>query len=147
MDRRKFTKTTIAAALGGIFAKGALAQVSPSNPAKPFKLKFAPNLNQCKTTLKGLSVSDKIKYFYDCGFRALEDNGMPNRPREEQDAIAKTMSDLGMEMGVFCTLIPFNCALMTNFIMPDDTSKKPKPDKKRAREYMKKKMPFCHQAP
>ena len=47
------------------------------------------------------SPEDKIRYFYDRGFRALEDNGMPGRPREVQDAIAKTMEKLGMEMGVF----------------------------------------------
>ena len=67
----------------------------------PYKCKFSPNLGQCTASTKGLSEVDKIKFFYDCGFRGLEDNGMPGRPVEIQNAMAKQMEKLGMEMGVF----------------------------------------------
>jgi hydroxypyruvate isomerase len=37
----------------------------------------------------------------DNGFMAIEDNGMMGRPVEQQEAIAKEMTRLGMQMGVF----------------------------------------------
>lgn len=140
MDRRKFTKTTLGAVLGAAAAGKTFANVSPDNPATPYKLKFAPNLGQMKESTKDWSSVDKIKYFYDCGFRALEDNGMPKRPVEEQNAIAKVMSDLGMEMGVFCALTPWKSAFMANNILEDDTAKKPKPNKEAVRAALKKTM-------
>lgn len=38
---------------------------------------------------------------YDQGFRAIEDNGMLKRSREEQDKIGNLLAKLGMTMGVF----------------------------------------------
>jgi hydroxypyruvate isomerase len=35
------------------------------------------------------------------GFRSIEDNGMMSRTPEEQERIGRTLSDLGMRMGVF----------------------------------------------
>src|SRR6187551_3653736 len=37
----------------------------------------------------------------DQGFRAIEDNGMLQRPVAEQEKIGKTLGKLGMTMGVF----------------------------------------------
>ena len=44
---------------------------------------------------------DQIKFMHDQGFRAVEDNGMLSRSVAEQEKIGKTLSDLGMTMGVF----------------------------------------------
>jgi hydroxypyruvate isomerase len=49
----------------------------------------------------GKDVIDQLKFMADQGFMALEDNGMMGRPVEEQEKIAKEMTRLGMEMGVF----------------------------------------------
>jgi hydroxypyruvate isomerase len=49
----------------------------------------------------GPDLVDQLKFAADHGFRAWEDNGMKSRPQEEQERIARTMSGLGMTMGVF----------------------------------------------
>ena len=104
MNRRNFAKAASLAAVGSVistrlFADSAVSKVASST--KPYKCLFAPSLSHCKASTEGMSAPDKIQFFYDCGFRALEDNGMLNRKVEEQNAMAKKMSDLGMTMGVF----------------------------------------------
>jgi hydroxypyruvate isomerase len=49
----------------------------------------------------GKDFTDQIKFAHDKGFRAIEDNGMMSRTVQEQERIGKTLSDLGMQMGVF----------------------------------------------
>ena len=49
----------------------------------------------------GKDFIDQIKFMHEQGFRAIEDNGMLKRPKEEQNNIAATLSKLGMTMGVF----------------------------------------------
>ncbi len=113
MDRRKFAKTAIISSVGLGLAASAHAQ-QKSNPAvgvkdEQYKLNFAPNFSQFKATFKEAGIKDddyeaKLQYFYDKGFRAIEDNGMPNKPKDVQEKIGKKMADLGMEMGVFVGL-------------------------------------------
>jgi len=140
MDRRQFTKTALSALAGVAIAKTATAQVPVSDIAKstqPFKSKFSPNFGQLREASKGLSYPDKVKYFYDCGFRGLEDNGMPNRPVEVQEAIAKQMEKLGMEMGVFVAHAEWGNASMTGNRMD---LKKRVIDKKASIEFWANKM-------
>lgn len=140
MDRRQFAKTALAAAATATFAKGAFAAADPKSIASstaPYKCKFSPNLGHCKASTQGLSEVDKIKFFYDCGFRGLEDNGMPNRKVEIQEAMAKQMSKLGMEMGVFVAHAEWKNAPMTGNRL--DLSKRVV-DKKACRAYWKEKM-------
>jgi len=49
----------------------------------------------------GKDFTDQIKYMHDQGFRGIEDNGMLNRSKEEQDKIGALLTKLGMTMGVF----------------------------------------------
>ena len=49
----------------------------------------------------GNDLLDQIQFMYDQGFRSMEDNGMKDRSRSDQNSIAKKMSRLGMTMGVF----------------------------------------------
>ena len=86
-----------------------------------------------------MSLVDKIKFFYDCGFRGIEDNGMAGRPVEEQVAIGKQLEKLGMEMGVFCASIDWNCARLPGNRMEADIRKFP-PDPKAVREVIKQRM-------
>ena len=113
MNRRDFTKTAMTAFCAASIAPTSTFAQTQSGKAPAFKCKFAPNLGQCRETCKGMSPEDKIRYFYDMGFRGLEDNGMPSRPLAEQNAIAKTMEKLGMEMGVFVAHAEWGNASMT----------------------------------
>ncbi|MBC7893515.1 MAG: TIM barrel protein [Sphingobacteriaceae bacterium] len=98
MHRRTFLqKTTLAAS--------AAALVTPTLAGTPlaknkFKLKYAPHLGMFDNSA-GKDIVDQLKYMADLGFTALEDNGMPRRPPEEQQKIGDTMAKLGMTMGVF----------------------------------------------
>lgn len=65
-----------------------------------FKLKYASHFGMFQNSA-GKDVIDQLKFMADQGFMALEDNGMMGRPVEQQEAIAKEMTRLGMEMGVF----------------------------------------------
>ena len=140
MNRRTFTKTAMTAMLGAVATKGAIAHMKPTDIAEstaPYKCKFSPNLGQCTASTKGLSEVDKIKFFYDCGFRGLQDNGMPGRPVEIQNAMAKQMEKLGMEMGVFVAHAEWGCASMAGNRL--DMKKRTR-DKKAVREFWKGKM-------
>ncbi len=99
--------------LGGVAAGGAAALSSAisriafgQDPEAPplekhdFKLKYAPHFGMFPR-LGGRKNLEQLRFMADVGFTALEDNGMRNRPRDEQDAIAKEMERLGMTMGVF----------------------------------------------
>ena len=49
----------------------------------------------------GDNFTDQIKFGYDNGFRAIEDNGMSGRPEDQQKKIGDMLTKLGMAMGVF----------------------------------------------
>lgn len=72
---------------------------------KAFNLLFAPNpsgwCRHLAGTAANLSDADKVKYFYDLGFRAVEYNEYAGLSIDTQNAIAKQMERLGMTMGVF----------------------------------------------
>lgn len=67
---------------------------------KPFHLNYAFHDGMFKN-LAGNDFIDQIKFGYDNGFRAIEDNGMSGRPEDQQKKIGDTLAKLGMAMGVF----------------------------------------------
>src|SRR5918993_860568 len=100
MKRRSFVQRSLAAASATLVFSGATSTASAmSAPEKAFNLKFAPHdgmfSNHAKTFL------EQIQFMYDQGFRAIEDNGMLKRPKEEQEKIGALLSKLGMTLGVF----------------------------------------------
>ncbi|TDE13176.1 hydroxypyruvate isomerase family protein [Dyadobacter psychrotolerans] len=100
MLRRNFVKSTL-----GMAGAAMVAGETFANPAAPlaknqFKLKYASHFGMFQNSA-GKDVIDQLKFMADQGFMALEDNGMMGRPVEEQEKIAKEMSRLKMEMGVF----------------------------------------------
>ena len=109
MKRRDFLATGGALSVGA-FARSALSQeessgdaaavAEPPPPKRAFKLKYAPHYNMFRN-LAGPDYVAQLKFAADQGFTAWEDNGMMRRSVEEQKNIAKTMADLGIEMGVF----------------------------------------------
>jgi hydroxypyruvate isomerase len=102
MERRGFIKRL---GLGTAVLSGAGMLSLPSFgkekvAAAPFKLDFAPHFGMFKQHAPG-GILDELRFMADQGFRSLEDNGLLKRPIAEQELIGKTLSDLGMRMGVF----------------------------------------------
>lgn len=98
MLRRNFVKSTLGLAGAAAFATSGLS-ARPTAKNK-FNLKYAPHFGMFKN-MAGDDLIDQLKFMADQGFMALEDNGMMGRSVEVQEKIAKEMSRLGMEMGVF----------------------------------------------
>ncbi len=101
MNRRTFIRnsalTTSAIAATGIYSQG----MSTSKVVKhDFQLKYAPHLGMFKHSA-GDDPIDQLKFMADQGFTAFEDNGMKGRAVTLQKKMAKTMQQLGIEMGVF----------------------------------------------
>ncbi len=100
MNRRAFLQNTVAASALTVGASAIGFKASAAPAEKPFNAKFAPHHNMFKNSA-GADFVDQIKFMYDMGFRAIEDNGMLGRSKEEQDKIGNTLAKLGMTMGVF----------------------------------------------
>jgi len=102
MKRRDFITRTLATAASSLVLGNAVAQPQPKAiPAgATFKLNYAPHDGMFKNN-GGENFIDQIKFMADQGFRAIEDNGMLQRPVAEQEKIGKTLTALGMTMGVF----------------------------------------------
>jgi hydroxypyruvate isomerase len=102
MERRGFIKRI---GLGSAFVGAAGAMSLPAlaeekTAAAPFKMDYAPHFGMFKNHAPG-GLVDELKFMADQGFRSLEDNGMLKRSVADQELIGKTLSDLGMRMGVF----------------------------------------------
>lgn len=103
MERRKFIQSGLLTGISvGIGGAALASPVSSANSfaGKPFNLNYAPHIGMFKNSA-GNDFVDQIKFMHDQGFKAMEDNGMPNRPVEQQTKIGDTLAKLGMEMGVF----------------------------------------------
>ncbi len=107
MNRRHFMRNTAAMAAGAaIAAPTAVAASSTTgrSTVRPggstFNLNYAPHLGMFKEHA-GPDPVDQLNFMADEGFRAFEDNGMKGRPIAVQEAMAKTMADRGIQMGVF----------------------------------------------
>jgi hydroxypyruvate isomerase len=99
MNRRNFISRGLASA-GATFAFSN-ASANENIPAgQPFKLNYAPHDGMFKNSA-GADFVDQIKFMADQGFRSVEDNGMLSRSVADQERIGKTLSQLGMTMGVF----------------------------------------------
>ena len=101
MNRRNFVRSGLLAGAAvtthpQVFGKS----TSGSNADKAFNLNYAFHDGMFKNS-GGNDFLDQIKYAYDKGFRAIEDNGMMSRPVEQQKKIGDLLSKLGMTMGVF----------------------------------------------
>ncbi len=103
MKRRNFMQQTILAATSvlapAISRAAGNRNILPAENA-PFRLNYAIHDGMFKNSA-GNNFIDQIKFAYDLGFRAIEDNGMAARPPAEQEKIGNTLAKLGMHMGVF----------------------------------------------
>lgn len=99
MKRRNFVKASL-------LATPTLASAGITNPTSQdiykydYRLKYAPHLGMFKHHA-GDDPIEQLKFMADQGFTAFEDNEMRNRPIPLQEKMAKTMTQLGIQMGVF----------------------------------------------
>src|SRR3954470_1413410 len=106
MQRRRFLSQSLLATTASLFAGSKLSACGlDSNTGitateKPFNLNYGIHDGMFKNS-GGADFLDQIKFAYDMGFRAIEDNGMPGRTPEMQKKIGDTLAKLGMQMGVF----------------------------------------------
>ena len=96
MNRRTFVKLS-GVALAAAGAQPTLAD-SCGGGAKPFKIKFAPHPGLL--TPKKMDYMDQLKFSWDHGFTAWEDNGFMGKPVELKEKVASFMQDKGIEFGV-----------------------------------------------
>ena len=102
MKRRNFLRNGLLAGSAGIMgANTAGAMVQTAKFAdQPFRMLYGIHHGMFENHA-GTDFIDQIKFAYDKGFRAIEDNGMMTRSAEEQKKIGETLDKLGMKMGVF----------------------------------------------
>jgi len=106
LNRRNFLAMSIAASAAAGTVGSAQAADKQQPKKNKFKLKYAPHFGMFRHSA-GSDLIDQLKFMADNGFTALEDNRMGRRQVATQVAIAKEMSRLGMEMGVFVATADF----------------------------------------
>ena len=111
MQRKNFIQSSLLAGAGLLTAGAASAASSEKregtgsnqgaqSAGQPFNLNYGIHDGMFRNSA-GNDFIDQIKYGYDQGFRAIEDNGMAGRPPEQQQKIGDALAKLGMSMGVF----------------------------------------------
>ncbi len=102
MQRKKFLQSSLlggASLLASGIAKAASDNKIP-NTDQPFHLHYGIHDGMFKYHA-GDDFVEQIKFGYDHGFRAIEDNGMMGRTPEQQQKIGDALAKFGMGMGVF----------------------------------------------
>jgi len=111
VNRRDFiTRGMAAAAALTVPTAGAAAgqaAVPAISQAGRFKLKYAPSIGQFKIHA-GADPAAQIQFAADQGFTAMFDNGIMNRPVEQQDLIAGELARRGMALGPFVLYADFS---------------------------------------
>lgn len=100
MKRRNFIQQGLTAASAMAITSGAYSASSITASDKPFRMNYAPH-DGMFVSHAGKDFVDQIKFMSDRGFKAVEDNDLLKRSVAEQEKIGKTLSSLGMTMGVF----------------------------------------------
>lgn len=125
MKRREFLSRSLASAAAVAAGSGvtAAAAASPdqaaAKPAGKFRLNYAPSFGQFKT-LAGPDLHAQIQFASDQGFTAMFDNGLMNRPVEQQDLIARELAKRNMKLGPFVLYADFG---VKSFVLNDQESK------------------------
>ncbi len=102
MRRRNFIQENIVAGSAMFLPATLLTEAAnkETQSDKPFKLNYAFHDGMFKNSA-GKDFTDQIRYGYDQGFRAIEDNGMMDRLPADQEKIGNLLTKLNMTMGVF----------------------------------------------
>ncbi len=101
MKRRNFLKqSSLASAFSLVGVHSSMSEGTEMLEPYDYQMKYAPHLGMFKHHA-GEDPIDQLNFMADMGFKAFEDNGMKGRDASLQEKMAKTMSDRGLEMGVF----------------------------------------------
>ncbi|MCG8307925.1 MAG: TIM barrel protein [Cytophagales bacterium] len=105
MERRNFIKKgALAAGVTTLATGSSMAMPAKKKKKKKgkaeFKLKYAPHFGMFKNSA-GEDLIDQINFMADCGFTAMEDNGMMRRDVTTQTKIGEALAGRNMTMGVF----------------------------------------------
>src|ERR1700749_4930364 len=97
MQRKEFLHKSVLAGSSFLAANHLPTAQTPTSTqaGAPFHLNYGIHDGLFKN-LAGPSFIDQIKFAYEQGFRAIEDNGMMDRPAEEQARIGDTLRQLNM---------------------------------------------------
>jgi hydroxypyruvate isomerase len=108
LTRRRFigTAAAAAAALSVSPIKASSRNSGRQEAAPSFKLKYAPSFGMFQAHA-GKDPIDQIKFMADQGFRAMFDNGLMQKDPVLQEAIAKELNLLGMDLGPFVAYADF----------------------------------------
>lgn len=121
-SRRGFLRKAALAATAAVAAPSLLSareQNSSRNNLSadgPFRLKYAPSIGMFRNTVGSNDPLDNIRFIHEQGFRAVFDNGLMDRPVEEQEKIAAELARLGMVLGPFVLYADFG---VTSFVTQD----------------------------
>ncbi|MCX6265415.1 MAG: TIM barrel protein [Bacteroidetes bacterium] len=103
MQRRNFVANSLLAGsafMGLGWRTKNTFSLSTASAGEPFKRNYAFHDGMFKN-MAGENFIDQIRYAHSMGFRSIEDNGMMDRTPEMQQKIGDTLTELGMQMGVF----------------------------------------------
>src|ERR1700754_1426975 len=100
MQRRKFMQQSVLAGASVFTASTIKANTIQQKDSATFHLNYAIHDGMFEESA-GKNFLDQIQFAYDNGFRAIEDNGMMDRPVDEQKKIGDQLAKLNMQMGVF----------------------------------------------
>jgi len=101
VNRRNFIETLLlSASWAAISRLPDFSNGDISLHTNTFTLNYAPHFGMFKNH-GGADTISQLQFMHNAGFRALEDNGMRNRPVNQQQNIANTMTRLNIQMGVF----------------------------------------------
>jgi hydroxypyruvate isomerase len=116
-NRRSFIKKAAGAGMAMMAAPAAWAAAgtgkAPAYAVTPFKLKYAPYMDMF-TEHAGKDPVDNITFCHDQGFRAMFDNGLIGRPKEEQEKIMNQLRKFDMDLGPFVLYADFS---VTSFVL------------------------------
>ncbi len=108
LSRRQFIGTTSAAAAAlAVSSIDVIGKNSATQQAKSgFKLKYAPSFGMFEAHA-GKDPIDQIKFMADQGFRAMFDNGLIRKDPSIQEAVARELNRLNMDLGPFVAYADF----------------------------------------
>lgn len=120
MNRRDFVARTLASAAAVAAAPftSLAGQGTASPPARSpgkFRMRYAPSFGQFKSHA-GTDLLGQIQFAEAEGFTAMFDNGLMNRPVEQQDLIARELENRKMALGPFVLLAEFG---QKSFVLSD----------------------------
>jgi hydroxypyruvate isomerase len=100
MLRRAFLKgaPAVAGGVGLLSAPGTAAAPAAAPAPKPFKLRYACELNWLE---KELTIPQRLDLFKEQGFTAVEYNGLLKHPPKEVEDIRRELDARGMDFGIF----------------------------------------------